>query len=145
MLYYFEKGKNTTETPKKIYAFYGEGAVTDQTSQKRFAKFPAGYFSLDNAPWLGRQVEVESEILIEKNQRYTTREIADILKISKSSAENHLHQLGYVNPFYVWVPRKLSKKKNLLDCIFACDSLLKRNENILFLKQIVTGGEKWIL
>ena len=94
---------------------------------------------------MGRQVEVESEILIEKNQRYTTREIADILKISKSSAENHLHQLGYVNPFYVWVPRKLSKKKNLLDCIFACDSLLKRNENIMFLKQIVTGGEKWIL
>ena len=38
MLYYFKKGKNATET-KKIYAVYGEGAVTDGTCQKCFAKF----------------------------------------------------------------------------------------------------------
>ena len=49
--------------------------------------------------------------------------MADILKISKSSTENHLHQLGYVNRFDIWVPHKLSEK-NLLDCISACDSLL---------------------
>ena len=72
-------------------------------------KFLAGYFSLDDAPWSGRPVEVDSdriETLIENNQCYTTREIADILKISKSNIENHLHQLGYVNRFDVWVPRK---------------------------------------
>ena len=46
--------------------------------------------------------------------------------------------------FDVWVPRKLSKK-NLLDCISACDYLLKRNENVPFLKQIVMDDEKWIL
>ena len=34
-------------------------------------------------------------------------------------------------------------EKNLLDCISACDSLC--NENVPFLKQIVTGDEKWIL
>ena len=33
MLYYFKKGKNTTETQKKVCAVYGEGAVTDQTYQ----------------------------------------------------------------------------------------------------------------
>ena len=49
-----------------------------------------------------------------------------------------------MNCFNVWVPHKLSKK-NLLDYISACDSLLKHNENVLFLKQIVTGNEKWIL
>ena len=96
---------------------------------------------------MGRPVEVDSDqikTLIENNQRYTMREIANILKISKSSAENHLHQLGYVNRFDVWVPHKLSKK-TLLDRISSCDSLLKRNENVPFLKQIVTGDEKWIL
>ena len=36
-------------------------------------------------------------------------------------------------------------EKNLLDHISTCDSLLKRNENIPFLKQIVTGDEKWLL
>ena len=34
MLYYFKKSKNATETQKKIYAVYGEGAVTDQLCQK---------------------------------------------------------------------------------------------------------------
>ena len=63
--------------------------------------------------------------------------------MSKSNDENHLHQLGYVNHFDVWVPHKLSEK-NLLDCISTCDSLLKCKENIPFLKQIVTGNEKWI-
>ena len=38
VLYYFKKGKNTTETQKKICAVYG-GVVTDRTCQKRFAKF----------------------------------------------------------------------------------------------------------
>ena len=51
--------------------------------------------------------EVDSdqiETITENNQCYTTREIADILKISKSSPENHLHQFGYGNRFDVWVP-----------------------------------------
>ena len=81
---------------------------------------------------------------MKNNQRYTAWEIADILRISKSSIENHLHQLGYVNHFDVWVPHKLSEK-NHLDRISAYNSLLKCNENALFLKQIVMGDEKWIL
>ena len=39
MLYYFKKGKNTTEMQKKIWAVYGEGAATDQMCQKWFVKF----------------------------------------------------------------------------------------------------------
>ena len=34
MLYNFKKGKNATETQKKIYAVYGEGSVTDGTCQR---------------------------------------------------------------------------------------------------------------
>ena len=108
--------------------------MTDRTCQKWFAKFRAGDFSLDDAPRLGRPVEVDSDqikTLIENNQCYTTQEIADILKISKSSVENHLPQLGYVHHFDVWVPHKLIEK-NLLDRISTCDSLLKHNENVPF-------------
>ena len=41
MLYYFKKGKNTTEMQKKkkICAVYGECAVTDRMCQKWFVKF----------------------------------------------------------------------------------------------------------
>ena len=72
------------------------------------------------------------------------QEVANRLKISKSSVEKHLHQLGYVHHFDVWVPQKLSEK-NFLDCISAYNSLLKHNENVLFWKQIVMGDEKRIL
>ena len=67
-----------------------------------YAKFHVGDFSLDNAPQLGRQVEMDSheiETLIDNNQCYIMWEIANILKISKSSIKKHLHQLGYVNHF----------------------------------------------
>ena len=39
VLYYFKKGKNATETQKRIYAAYREGSVTNQTCQKWFVKF----------------------------------------------------------------------------------------------------------
>ena len=126
---------------------YGEGAAIDQTYQKWFVKFHAGDFSLDDVPGSGRPVEVDSnqiKTLIDNNPHYATRKIADIIKISKSSTENHLHQLGYVPQFDIWVPHKLSEK-NFVGCISACDSLLKRNENVPSFKKIVTGDEKWIL
>ena len=43
-----------------ICAVYREGAMTDQTCPKQIAKFHAGDFSLDDSPWLGRPVEVDS-------------------------------------------------------------------------------------
>ena len=39
MFYYFKKDKNATEIQKKICAVCGEGAVTDQTCYRWFAKF----------------------------------------------------------------------------------------------------------
>ena len=55
--------------------------------QKWFVKFRAGDFSLDDALWSGRPVEVASnqiKTLIENNQLSSLQEITDILKISKS-------------------------------------------------------------
>ena len=55
--------------------------------EKWLVKFHAGDFSLENAPWLGKVVEVDSyqiKMLIENNQHYTMWEITNILKISKS-------------------------------------------------------------
>ena len=94
---------------KKKCAVCGEGAVTEQTCQKWFAKYCTGDFSLDNAPGSGRPAEADSnqtEILIENNQPYAMWEIVNILKISNLSVKNHLHQLGYVHHFDVWVSHK---------------------------------------
>ena len=67
MIYYFKKGKNAKRFVQCVEA--------DQMCQKWFTKFCAGDFSLDNALWLSRPVEVDSnqiETLIENNQCYTT-------------------------------------------------------------------------
>ena len=72
-------------------------------------KFRAGDFSRDDAPQLGRPVEIYSnhiEILIENNQYYTTRKTGSMLKIAKSSLDHHSYQLGSVHRFDVWVPHK---------------------------------------
>ena len=137
MLYVITSGKEKTQPTckKKTCAVYGEGTVTDEMCLAQFAKFHARDFLLDNAPWSGRPVEVDSDqikTLIENNQCYTMWEIANILKISISSVENHLYQLGYANHFGVWVPHKFSKTKNLLDHMCTSDSLLKHNENVFF-------------
>ena len=86
MLYSFKKCKNTTETQKRLVQSVWRRCC-DWTCQKWFVKFHAGNFPLATAPCSGRPAEVESdqiETWIENNQCFTTREIADILKISKS-------------------------------------------------------------
>ena len=40
---------------------YGEGAVTDHMCQKWLANLCAGDFSLDNAPWSDRLIDVNSD------------------------------------------------------------------------------------
>ena len=87
MPYYFKKGKNTTETKKK--SVHG---MEKMLCQKWFAKFCAGDFSLDDAPWWGRPVEVDSdqiETLIENNQSYTTwKPTYSNIQINKVIGEN---------------------------------------------------------
>ena len=85
MLYYLKKDKNTTETHKKDSCSVWKGAVTDRMCQKWFVKLPAGDFLISDAPQSHTAVEVDSENRdIENNQHYTTVEIADIFKLSKS-------------------------------------------------------------
>ena len=70
MLHHFKEDKNATETQKKMRAVYGEGARTHQMCQKWSVKFRAEDFSLDNAPWSGRPIEVDSdqtEVFTENN------------------------------------------------------------------------------
>ena len=107
MLYYFEKGKYSTETHKKRFFKCLEKV-------KKHVKSALWSFLLDHAPQSSRPVEVDRDqikTLTGNYQCYITQETADILKISKSSIGNDLHQLGYVNHFDDWVPHKSSGKK----------------------------------
>ena len=84
-------------THKKICAGYEEGAVTDWRCQKWFSEFCAGDFSLDDIPQSSRPVKLTA-VKHNNGEQWMLhqQETADILKISKSSTEKHLQQLGYV-------------------------------------------------
>ena len=67
---------------------YGKGAVTGQMCQRWFAKFRVGDFSLDDAPRSGGPAEGDNdqiETLMENNKHYIIQEVADTLRISKST------------------------------------------------------------
>ena len=96
-------------------------------------KFRVVDFSLDNAPWWDKLVDVDGnqiETVLKNNQCYTMRETVDILKISASSIGNHLCQLGYVNCFDVCIPQKLSEKKKKTFLIVFLPMILYLNVKI---------------
>ena len=108
MLYYFKKGKNATEMQKKDLCSIWRRCCDWWNVSKVVCEVSCWRSLAGRCSTVGYPNQIET--LIENNQRYTMWKIADILKISKSSTENHLHQLGYVNHFDVWLPHKLSKK-----------------------------------
>lgn len=107
MLACFREGKNAAQTHKMICAMYGCIAISDWTVGQWFRRFRHGNVNCVDLPRSGRPTTVDDDqirTLIENNPCYTIREMADVLRISKSTVLNHLHKLGYVNRRDVWVP-----------------------------------------
>ena len=126
--YYFSKGKNTTEVHTHTYTHtqnlcnvWKSGCDFWNHKCSVVCEVLCWDFSLDNAQQSSRLAEVDNyqiKTLIE-NVNIIPQGITDILKISKSSFEIHLHCFIYVNHFDIWVPHKLSKKKKK-SCFYFC-------------------------
>lgn len=147
MLFYFRKGKNATQAKRKIWSIYGENAVSERVCQNWFAKFRSGDTSCEDLERSGRPSIVDEDqlkTLVENNQHLTTREMAERISVSQKTVVNNLRRLGYVCRYDIWVPHELSER-NIMDRISICDSLLKRNNVVPFLKRMITGDEKWIV
>jgi len=147
LLFYFRKGRNARQACEKLRAVYGNNALQERQCQRWFTRFRAGNFDLNDASRSGRPIKVDDDkikALIESNPRYTTREIAETLKIQHSTVHDHLKKLGYASKLDIWVPHEL-KEVHLTARINICDMLIKRQENDPFLKRLITGDEKWIV
>ena len=134
-LFFYRKGKNVTQAANEKCAVYCEGAVTDRTVRKWFARFKAGDFSLkyqerSDSPSIRDEGQIKT--LIENKPRYTTRKLGEMLNMSKSTIHKQFVTLGYINRLDVLVPHEL-KEKNLMDRFSICDSLYKRTEERQFL------------
>lgn len=146
MKFYFLKKKNASHTTKKICAVYGCNAVSERTVQEWFARFRQGNFELKDRTRSGRpMVDKDNEIMeiIKQDRHISSYDIAKELGISQQTILNHIEKLGYKKKLDIWVPHNLSQQ-NLISRISICDSLLKRNEIEPFLRNMITGDEKWI-
>lgn len=63
MLLLFQESVKGQLKCKKICPVYGEATVTDQTCKKWFAKLRAESFLTDDALWLGRPAEIDSDLI----------------------------------------------------------------------------------
>ena len=140
----------STEMQEKICAVYGEDALTDGTFQKWFAVSCWRFLTEWDLPRSGRPVEVDSDQM-ETLGTINVVPHEDSWTYSKYPNQTLEKICGYVHSFDVWIPHKLRKKTpnkpktTLLAGISTCVSLIKCNKTVLFLKQLMTGHEKWIL
>ncbi|XP_015438720.1 PREDICTED: histone-lysine N-methyltransferase SETMAR-like [Dufourea novaeangliae] len=147
LLYEFRKGVAVGTAVKNIRDVYQDCAPAIRTVKKWFAKFRRSDFNLDDAPRSGRSSGIDDNIvhnLVQTNSRISTEEIAQRLKVDRSTAFRHLKKIGYTQKLDVWVPHLLTEA-NKLNRVSAAVSLLGRLNNEPFLDRLMTGDEKWVL
>ncbi|XP_011069255.1 PREDICTED: histone-lysine N-methyltransferase SETMAR-like [Acromyrmex echinatior] len=146
MLFYYKKGKNAAQTCRQICEVYGADVVSERRTQEWFVRFCSGNFDVKDRPRSGRPViEKVDEILqlVKQDRHVSCQEIANALRINHMTVWSHLKKTGYAKKLDVWVPHELTQR-NLIDRISISKTLLKCNEIDPFLKQIITGDEKWV-
>ena len=138
-------GGKTVETTRNINNAFSPGTVNEHTVQWSFKKFCKGDKSLEEKECSGWPLEVDNDQLrasIEADTLTATGEVAKELNVNHSMVIWHLKQIGKVKKFGKWVPHELEiKKKNV---VLKCHLIL-HNSDELFLNQIVTCDEKWIV
>jgi histone-lysine N-methyltransferase SETMAR len=124
----------------------GEGVLSYETARRWFARFKEGDFKLEDESHPGRPVEVDLESLrrlIEEEPRLTTRSLAEQLNCSHTSVERYLHDLGKTWKYGMWIPHELNRHQ-LERRVDACVQLLTSHRNHEWLRNLITGDEKWV-
>ena len=129
--YEFCKGNSVTVVTKNICDVYSRGASKVRLTQLWFSKFRSGDFSLADKPRAGRPLKVNEDNLkaiIDDDARQNIREIALKIGVNQSSLVRHLHHMGMVSKYDIWVPHELSAA-NLMDRVSTCVSLNARQKH----------------
>lgn len=146
LLYEFRLGHKATEATRNICGAMGEGVLSYDTARRWFARFKEGDFKLEDEDRSGRPVEVDLKELrriIEEEPRSTTRQLAEQLNCSHVVVEKHLHEMGKIWKYGTWIPHELNPDQ-MERRVDACMQLLTFRRNFEWLRDMVTGDEKWV-
>jgi hypothetical protein len=125
----------------------GKDALSIRTAQHWFNRLKTRNFELDDLPRSGRPLEVDMDALkqlIEKDSRFTTRCLAERLGCSHTTVETHLAELDKTWKYGVWIPHDLSPHQ-LQHRVDACVESMTSQGNYQWLRNLITGDEKWVL
>ena len=147
LLHEFRLGHKATEAAHNICSMMGEDVLSIRTAQNWINRFKNGILEPDVLPRPGRPLELDVDLLkqlIEQDPRLTSRYLAEQLGCSHTAAEKHLNELGKTWKYGVWIPHELSPQQ--LQCrVDACMDLMTSHRNYQWLRNLITGDEKWVL
>ncbi|XP_029654275.1 histone-lysine N-methyltransferase SETMAR-like, partial [Octopus sinensis] len=96
------RGKILQRLSKTFAKFNCDHVVGESTIRRWFAKFEAGEFSLKDDGRSGRPSTLDEDVLkanFEESSNITTRELAEELEVSISTAQEHLGKLGCISRY----------------------------------------------
>ena len=137
---------------RNICAMYGDNAIKENMTRKRFSRLKEDRFDISETPCSGRPSgfhEDQLNALNHKDPRQCTWELANVMNCDHSTIIQCLYSMGKVQKSGVWVPHALSQNhRNQQVAIFAylpARHWLTHEQHWPFLYCIVTGDEKWCL
>jgi transposase len=147
LLHEFPLGRKATEAASSICSTMSKDVLSIRTAQHWFNRFKNGNFELDDLLNFGRPLEMDMYFLkqlIEEDPKLTTRCLAERLECSHTAVEKHLGELGRTWKYGVWIPHELSPLQ-LQHRVDACMELLTSHRNYEWLRNLITGDEKWVM
>jgi [histone H3]-lysine36 N-dimethyltransferase SETMAR len=147
LLHEYRLGHKATEAASNICSTMGKDVLSIRTAQHWFQEFKNGNVDLDDSRRSGRPPEIDVDVLkqlIEEDPRLTTRCLAERLGCSHTAVEKHLKELGKIWKYGVWIPHELSPLQ-LQQRVDSCMELLTSHRTHEWLRNLITGDEKWVL
>ena len=147
LLHEFRLGHKATEAANNICSTMGEDVLSIHVAQNWFNRFKNGNLELDDLPRSGRPLEMNMDRLkhlIEQDPRLTSRCLAEQLGCSHTAVENHMNELGKTWRYGVWIPHELLRHQ-LQYRVDTCMDLMTYHRNYQWLRNLITGDEKWVL
>lgn len=114
LLFLFRKGESAAKARRQICDVYGAKAITRRITEYWFHRFRSGSLNIKGSFIPGRPLAVKDEQILElvtNDCHVKTREIAQRLGISHSTAASRLKKLGMVNKADIWVSHELTDRK----------------------------------
>lgn len=146
-LFVFRKGLKVSDALSEIEAIHGKGVCSKRTIERWFKKFKNFDFNLEDQPRSGRPLSIDLENLkrdIEDKPDQTVREIALNHQSNRSTISEALKRIGKSRKCPKFVPHSLTPAQKSFR-IEVCRNLLDLNTTSGFLRDLITGDEKWVM